>query len=1475
MSDEPKAPEAKAPRSRLRRFARRAGIALGALVLLVVLVVAWLHTSSGGGFLRARVEARLSSRLTTSATLGKLDFSLFSGVRLDDLAIMDRDGQKAIVIKRAFVKPSLGAIIGGTIALDEVAIDGVTVDVRSRPDGTTNLTGLAKPASPKTAEEQKKETHIVVGALAVRDLAIHLAKPDGLKVDVENASLEGNVDTRPTASTTQAALSLKVGRLAVQRPKLAILVTELTSKATADLTRGSGSVSLGPTVGAIHVARDEVKPVDTKLSLPRVSVDMTPERLTLAVETLELAALSIATAKVEASRKADGTFGRIESAQATKISVRAADVEALAGKRLLASDLTLQLAASGPEEAFSPELRITSAGGEIVARATLDLRDPKLLRYDASITTKQLDVNRIYASEKLPPLFVGALAVSAKGEHKEGAYPKAAGTLQLREVRVRDVMVDALDARAHVEDGVVTIDAFELRALGQKVDATGTYRTEGKDIDLSLVVDARVGELLGKLRSAGVLTAPPSPLLAALSLGRPAKVHLNGKLDGEMVVRVSDVDARVAGGSARATVVARVVRGDPEKGEKAVAVRHVEADLELQSVSLAEIGRLRGKPLPVAGRAHGRVRVHGDAEAPEGEVDLTVDLVSAEDKKESVGTLRVKGTATAARIDARATLTSASGKALATVEVKGARAGRGFGAPLHVALDVPDRPLADIAPLLRAELRDKLPKDARVAVHATLTGEGRSTRLEAAVTARLAADAPPITLQARAELAGPVSSATTAAATWTLDLEMPETDVATLPLPPERGADLHGKVALAVHARGTRDDVVGDVKLTTRALLRGASPPLDARIAITVAPDDTSVSVDGALAGVQVLEGKIRAALGGRGLLAAAKSGALAAANPVLDGQLRIPEHPMAEWSHIAPAARDLPGELGGSLDVAGTARDPELALRVGYAGYPTLAGRPGSLAVEARGRRERATVTVKANDTLTLIAELSPREILEARAKDGGEAKVHASLHGERVPLTSLLPDSERIRAMHPEGVVDARLTADASVVFHGETRELGSLSIKGPLSIVDGAFLIPTTRRRVHDVGLRIDGDGDKLAIRSIEAKESDRDEPSRTLAISGSYAVRERALTLLAKAHRVLVSGGTFGELDAPKAALTAEVEARAELGGPVRRIVVDVRALELDSPDRQPRAVQQEVLSLGDVIELGSGVAIGKLGAPAKAEAPNVEAPVLERGPPPGDKTLDVVVRLPNPVHVKQRPLDLHVKGEVHIERFGDRRVLSGKLEATGGSLLVGGRLHPLTRGEVRMGADGPFLDLHFKRPAHPAALRDMATSDGTDVHAHMVGVFGKQKISFSGAADGLFEALALENIGRVRVLSTPDAPAAQTPQLPLVPQIRQTAFMSANLPHLAFLDRMNTFADPNVSRFAYGRFENLEAERYSLDGTRRIRTTVRPPVIGQSDAEVEGSLLFVNSARVVSGVGILGGTRIGGGPTIFLEWSSAD
>lgn len=1455
-------------KSRLRTWAKRIGMVVLALVVVLVLFAAYLHTSWGGEIVRARVETRLRGRVTTTATLGSASFSLFSGITLGELAILDRDGQKGITVRKIFVNPSLGEIVRGTIALDAVSIEGVNVEIRARPDGTSSLTGVIEPF------EKNPTLHIIARALTVSNVGMKYTKPDGLDVKVEKLGVTGNIDTWPQGGTHHGTLALNVSRVAITRPELSALLTEVSTKVDVAIDHGQGppsagggkgSVKLGPTNAKARLERKDHEPIERPLSLSLVTLDTSPERLGVALDALGAAVASIATAKVDATKKADGSVEHVASAQVTTLLVRANEVEAFAGKRILAADVTIEVKATGTAEALTPDIAIKTAGGDVSLVATLDLRDPHVTAFDAKLTTKGLDVPKIYVSEKVPPLSLGALAVTAKGSrHKESNATNIEGTLHAENVRVRDLVVDGIDARARFADGILTIDSLAVRALGQKASAKGRYVLATKDVDADLVLDARVSQLVHELHRAKVLTTPPSPVLGALALGKPAHVHVAGRVDGELTVRITELDARAAGGAVRGDVTATIVRGDTSKNEKAVTVRGVNADLDVRGLSLAEVGRLRGKTLPVKGRAEGRVHIEGDPWAPNADVDLTVSLEEPAEPSKQAGVLRVKAKGKGGRIEGHATLTNAGGEVLAKIDGTGGTA----GGPIDVAVDVPERRVDSFAPFLTGEAAAKLPKDVRLGLRAHVKGDGRRTHVDADGNVRLAEAAAPATLRVKADVDGGTNALATAPARWSLDLDVPDMDLETLPLPPERRGSVHGHAKLAAHLQGTRDDVAGTIDVEANDTRAGSGPPIDARVQIAIRDDKTDVTLDAAADNVPVLTGKIAAGLGGRGLLRSAAKGGLRDANPTLDGKLEIPDHEMAKWAKLAPSARDLPGHLGVTLTTSGTARDPSIALDVKYAGYTTLDGKEGFLHATLAGKRDAGKLTVTANDAITLTADVSPEEVLAARALDRGEAHVKVSLTSDKTPLVAVVPSTERTKVLGIRGVVDSDLGADVVLAFHGGERELGALNLHGQLAVRDASLDIPTTRRHVNDVNLAVVGDGDTLTLANLSARETDRDEPNRTLVARGRYAVRERNLALTLATHRVLVSGGTFGELDAPKAALTSNIEVKADLAGKVRKVVVDVNTLELISPDRQPRAVQQEVLSLGDVVELSSGVEIGKL--PVTPAEPKSTGPLRAE-----DKSLEIVVQIPKVAHVKQRPLDLYVLGEVHIEKYGDHRELSGGLQAVDGSLLVGGREHRLAQGNVKMTEGGPFLDLHFRREPHPAALRDMTTEGDTNVYAHMVGVFGKQKISFSGKADGLFEGLAFENLGRVRVLSTPEAPLTQTAQLPQTSQIRQTAFMSANLPHLAVLDRSNTYADPTVSRFAYGRFENLEAERYSKDGTRRLRTTVRPRVIGQSDSEVEGSFLFTNTPRVVSGIGVVGGTRVGGGPVIFWEWSSAD
>jgi hypothetical protein len=594
----------------------------------------------------------------------------------------------------------------------------------------------------------------------------------------------------------------------------------------------------------------------------------------------------------------------------------------------------------------------------------------------------------------------------------------------------------------------------------------------------------------------------------------------------------------------------------------------------------------------------------------------------------------------------------------------------------------------------------------------------------------------------------------------------------------------------------------------------------------------------------------------------------LEGADPEIDVKLDLPRFPLGPFVSALPASATVEGHA----NVTGRAKNPRLDAAFDLGGLERLDGKPAQAKLTVAGTADEARLGVELG-ALTLAAKASPKVYLDAK-KASGEVPVAISLTAPKTAVSEVLPDLESLRPLQAKGTVSSDLSANVVLFVEGEKRELRTIDTRGALVLEGGRFAVPGSSRAIDGVRLDLRGHGSELALDRLEAHEHDREKTDRALVVSGGIDLATRRAHLALDTKDVLVFGGNFGQADAPRASLTGKIGILADLGRPVKRVDVNVEALELRAPDRFARAHEQETLSLGDVVELGSGAEVGKLrrtsagSPPASTVASSANVPAG-----PAEKTLELVVHVPHTVHLMQKPLDLYAKGEITLIRTTQGRTLSGALVCERGSLMVGGVEHTLHHGEVRMTDEGAMLDLTFEHEPHPAALRDFTTGDGQKLYAHMIGPLGKQKLVFSGVADGLFEALAVNGGGRTRVLSSPDAPASQTAQLPQTRELRLTAYMAANLPHLAFLNRMNTLADPSTGRFAYGRFQTLEAERYSEDGKRRLRVTSRAPVIGQSDGEAEYDLLFQNDPQVVSGVGIVGGTRAGGGPALFWEWSS--
>ena len=475
----------------------------------------------------------------------------------------------------------------------------------------------------------------------------------------------------------------------------------------------------------------------------------------------------------------------------------------------------------------------------------------------------------------------------------------------------------------------------------------------------------------------------------------------------------------------------------------------------------------------------------------------------------------------------------------------------------------------------------------------------------------------------------------------------------------------------------------------------------------------------------------------------------------------------------------------------------------------------------------------------------------------------------------------------------VDGKLQLDPKP-SDGEPALAADTALDGELRLEDALVSIPKSKRTYRNIQARIRHDARTVNIERLELHEGDRDKKDRTVDVHGRIDLEKwkpsKLYARLRTKDWLLFGGDLLGPADAPRGTITIDVTARAQLDQPVQRIDVDVADLELLIPGRFARAHQPEDTHLGDVIYLNPKCDPSKdPSCPQKGKIPLSEtafrklhcpAPIALAKPQPQDITITIA----EPVHLQQHPLDVWASGRIEVKRRDDEPgpTIRGALAIVRGNLSLGGRGHDLETGSITFSASHPkgYMDMHFARREPNATLRDISKKSGGDeVKISLVGPIGKHTTTLSGAGSPgtLFDLLSVHNVGRVRYLSAPDMPSSVATEYPQFDNLLLMSYLAVNVPHLLFLDRVSAWADPYDGRgtHAYGDIRNYESEGYSADGNWRLRMTGRPPAAGTSEAEINYDLLLHNSARSAAGVGLGAGSRLGGGPSVFFEWSSDD
>jgi hypothetical protein len=1515
-------------RPRLRRALRIAAIVLAIPVVLVLAALVYLSTPPGRERVRAALEARLATRFAGQVEVGSARLSL-RGLEASNVVIRDAAGAQAIALERLVVEPRLRELLRRRVVLRILRLEGLQVAVRRDEAGRSNFEGLYR--------RGELPEYVRIERFEIARSAVTMSAPDRI-VALENLAIETSLEAHPREPTVKLDARSIAADLSVTRPGgLRVVVRELRTALEVDYARGTGAATLGKTTGrgALATAPDPHER-SFEVSLPGATAKIGPGSLEAALDELDLAALAMQRLDVGIVRDDQGRLAGEQRVVAKGLRVDAKRLNAILDRELLAGDVGVEAQIVGPPGQLEIHVGTKTEGGHLAIDGRVDASDPEVPGYDVKAKLSNLATEKLLVpgATRAPPITGGPIDLHVVGKGRALDTAVADVTLRAGPLTIGALSLDALSLDAHLEKGVLTIEKLSAKVQGQPVELSGEFAFATRRVRARLAVPGDLAPSLARLKEAGVRVPPAA---TALRLDEGVAIEIEGPLDGVLSITVPETRARIAGGRITVAGAAKVVR-DPER----TRVEAMNVTVGATDVDLAALLPVLGRP-PIeglAGRASGRIDVAGTPAAPDVDADLWIRW-STEDAK---GRARIRAHAIATRLDADVRIEREDQQNVPVLTAKASiplAPGRKLAprGAWSVQLAIPKRRLGEILALVPRAKRPSLP-DAALALDVALAGTPAKPKgtieLDASgplVTAlapdeqwahlKAAIDADDERVSVGVDTAFALRSGEAPALEAHLALRTPHAPLAGLVskldwaltanvAPHTLGSLTRGRVKGAatakVQAEGDLESLVAELNVEARGVSRDGRLPIDGGVAVMVGSKQTTLDLRADALGVALARLGGTVGLGGEGLVG--KLRAREPLDPPLALSLTVPRASVAAFASVlAPIAPSLSarvaalrGDLSGAIAIDGRVRAPHAKGELAWDRWTSAHGTPGKLAVALDGSRESLTLSLVAGTTspLRLDVSIPPATLLAAR-RDGGEVEIGLGLHGANVPLASLVPAG--VATTDFAGAISSDLAGTVRLGLSKARASVLDGVSKGRLELVDASVAIAGAARRFEDVRLLLVGQGQAMRLERLSMREADAQNPARTLEATGeaSWGASPRARLDL-KSKDWLLFGGRFGAADAPRATLSADLAVAGELGGPMRKVRVDVRALELLAPDRFLRAHAPETLSLGDVVDV-SEVPVGKLPGPPKAAPVKTPEPATE-GDPPGPPTplapkplapkplapkplapkvegqapgLDVVVDIPKPIRVWQAPLDLVATGRIHLVAQDGGRKIDGKLDVRAGGLMVGGADHTLVKGEVRFDDDHPagFFDLHFERKPHVVLLRDVSLSSrGEHAEVHMIGPNGGQQLVYEGLANGsLFELLAVNNTGATRFLGRPDLPASQAPQLPQFMQLRTITFMRVNLPHLLFLDRIHAFADPNERRDAHGRVENLEAEAYSRDGTLRWRAITRPPTVGESQGEVEVDRLFGNDERSVWGAGLRAGTRLGGGPLLFFEWSS--
>ncbi|HEY4177933.1 MAG TPA: translocation/assembly module TamB domain-containing protein [Kofleriaceae bacterium] len=653
----------------MKRALKYFGRFLAALILLVLLAVAFLHTPWGKSFVRGRIEAKLAVPFEGRATIGGLDYGfLFSSVELQNVVILDRAGRTAVSVASINAAIDRSSVLSGAPVIESLAVDGLALTVIEDEHGVANLVGIATPSTTPSKP---------LASIAVQNISVHgtasITKADGTHVDLTDLAVTGSLTARPADQQADVKLAALSAKVHLARPNGTARDIDLS---VANIELGKHGTEIDANVGGVVVGAASIEAIAGHLNI------------------------------------VGGVPTGNQSVLIRKLKIDRAKLQSMLGRELLVADVGVDATLAGPANALAVHGAVTSRATTLALDGTIDLSNRLRPRYDLTLvgTGKSSDVLPPTLHENKPQVST-SIKIGLVGAGVSLQDLDTAITLDIGATTIGNISVDGLSAKASIAHGGYTLETLNAKGLGFEVAGAGTMNADAL-LHGTLNVAGTPADALRVLHEAGIEVPQrvgKLPPLGHISLA----VTADGKVAGDLTVSLAPTRIAIAGGTidaqGTATLTNKVVTSSSTK-------------IAIHGLDLGAAGRLAGKP-SLRGRASGTVSIEKTATGRTADFDLAVAL------PDPAVVVHAKGRADDTHAAITAHITSggasiASVKADVPLDAVGLVPTRSW----HLTIDAPERSTAELIALAPAKIRAKLPPDlaskltGTVALHGELTG---------------------------------------------------------------------------------------------------------------------------------------------------------------------------------------------------------------------------------------------------------------------------------------------------------------------------------------------------------------------------------------------------------------------------------------------------------------------------------------------------------------------------------------------------------------------------------------------------------------------------------------------------------------------------------------------------------------------------------------------------------------------------------